>query len=106
MNENTNETPEAKKPRKRIRRTAFDKPVRLKGAILACVICVVAASVVTALIIFGKVGGLQNFKSARAYLEVQNAITDNYIGDSNIQSIRMPPPPQWCPVWATNGAIT
>jgi carboxyl-terminal processing protease len=88
LNENTNETPEAKKPQKRIRRTAFDRPVRLKGAILACVICVVAASVVTALIIFGKVGGLKNFKSARAYLEVQNAITDNYIGDSNVQSMK------------------
>jgi carboxyl-terminal processing protease len=64
-------------------RTVFDRRVRFGGAILACVICILAAAAVTAFVIFGSLGGVSRYKSAEKYLEVQNAIEDNYIGESD-----------------------
>lgn len=73
---------------KKPRRPVFDKRVRLSRVILACVICVVAAAAVTAILIYGRLGGRAGFKSAEKYLAVQNAISDNYIGDYDTASLQ------------------
>ena len=73
---------------KKPRRPVFDKRVRLSRVILACVICVVAAAAVTAILIYGRMGDRAGFKSAEKYLAVQNAIADNYIGDYDTASLQ------------------
>lgn len=50
-------------------------------AILLCIICAAIAAAATLFVIYGRFGGRSEFKDAQRYIEVQNAVTKNYIGE-------------------------
>jgi carboxyl-terminal processing protease len=66
----------------------FNRTVRLKWTVIACVVCIIAAAAVTALLFYAKLGGRAGFDSAAKYAEVEKAISDNYIGEYDSQSLK------------------
>lgn len=55
--------------------------VRPVTVLLLCILCAAIAAAATTFIMYGKLGGRSQFKDAKRYMEVQNAITKNYIGE-------------------------
>ena len=55
--------------------------VRPWAVILLCILCAAIAAAATLFYTYGQFGGRKEFKDAKRYLEVQNAVTKNYIGD-------------------------
>ena len=66
----------------------FSKPVKSKWLVIACLICAAAGVIVTASVFYARLGGRSEYNSAVKYAEVEKAIEDNYIGDTNEQSLK------------------
>lgn len=66
----------------------FDKPVRCKWVIIACAVCVLAAVTVTISLVYSRFGGRSVYKDAIKYAQVEKAIKDNYIGDTDTASMK------------------
>lgn len=62
--------------------------IRPWAVILLCILCAAIAVAATLFYIYGQFGGRSEFKDARRYLEVQNAVTKNYIGEYEANDLK------------------
>ena len=58
------------------------------AVILLCILCALIAAAATLFYIYGQFGGRKEFRDAQRYLEVQNAVTKNYIGDYKTSDLK------------------
>lgn len=58
------------------------------AVILLCILCALIAAAATLFYIYGQFGGRKEFRDAQRYLEVQNAVTKNYIGDYKASDLK------------------
>ena len=67
---------------------AFNKKFGLSGYIILCVALVAAAIIATYLITIGGFESKDAFRNAQKYMEIENIIENNYIGDVSSDDIR------------------
>lgn len=58
------------------------------AVILLCILCALIAAAATLFYIYGQFGGRKEFRDAQRYLEVQNAVTKNYIGEYKASDLK------------------
>ena len=91
MNEQT-PAPERRKPTRRARKkirlgAAFDTKIRLRTAIIACVLCAALAFGLAMLTARAGFGGAANYKMAKKLAAVKSVVDQNYIGDADDASL-------------------
>lgn len=66
---------------KRPPRRRFDPKISIKSLIIACVICIALTAGIACLMVFGRFGGVSNYKLALKYADVKKVVDESYIGD-------------------------
>lgn len=72
---------------KRPSRRRFDPKISVKALIIACVVCIALTAGVACLLVFGRFGGVANYKLALKYADVKQVVDDYYIGDGDNTAI-------------------
>lgn len=72
---------------KRPPRRRFDPKISVKSLIIACVVCIALTAVIACLMVFGRFGGVSNYKLALKYADVKKVVDSYYIGDSSNTAI-------------------
>lgn len=72
---------------KRPTRRRFDPKISVKALIIACVVCIALTAGIACLMVFGRFGGVANYKLALKYADVKQVVDDYYIGDGDNAAI-------------------
>lgn len=72
---------------KRPPRRRFDPKISVKSLIIACVVCIALTAGIACLVVFGRFGGVSNYKLALKYADVKKVVDSYYIGDSSNTAI-------------------
>lgn len=72
---------------KRPPRRRFDPKISVKSLIIACVVCIALTAGIACLMVFGRFGGVSNYKLALKYADVKKVVDSYYIGDSSNTAI-------------------
>ena len=65
----------------------FDPKISVKALIIACVVCIALTAGIACLMVFGRFGGVANYKLALKYADVKQVVDDYYIGDGDNAAI-------------------
>ena len=84
----------------------FGRKFKLVHLIIVALVVMAATAVATYLITTGGFGAQKYYEDAKAYVEIEKIINENYIGDVTTIRFIMPRPLQWCAASTISGAIT
>lgn len=72
---------------KRPSRRRFDPKISVKSLIIACVVCIALTAGIACLMVFGRFGGVSNYKLALKYADVKKVVDESYIGETDNTAI-------------------